>query len=72
MFVVLGSGAVLVISSAGFLPRAGRAIVFALRSKLPSPRLPISARDKDVEMLRDELAVDSPQKYVVVIGQKGT
>ncbi|KAI3656723.1 hypothetical protein MP638_003040 [Amoeboaphelidium occidentale] len=66
--LLVGGAGILTITSSGLLPRAGpvRALVFALRS-----RLPISIRTADVIALRNALAVVGDQKYVVVVGQKG-
>jgi hypothetical protein len=74
LITLLGSGAgIISLSSSGVLPRAGplRALIFAFRSKLRSPRLPISNRTADLTILRNALEVVDGQKYVVVIGQKG-
>ncbi|KAI3632709.1 hypothetical protein MIR68_009251 [Amoeboaphelidium protococcarum] len=74
LITLLGSGAgIFCLSSSGLLPRAGplRALIFAFRSKLRSPRLPISNRTADLTILRNALEVVDRQKYVVVIGQKG-
>ena len=74
LITLLGSGAgIISLSSSGLLPRAGplRALIFAFRSKLRSPRLPISNRTADVNLLRNALEVVDGQKYMVVIGKKG-